>query len=104
MRSSGRRSPRCPTRRRCWRASTRRPRTSSTLTSTSGRSLMAETTYLHAIADGLREEMRRDDRVFILGEDVGAYGGAFKVTEGFQSRFGAGRVIDTPISEAAIVG
>jgi pyruvate/2-oxoglutarate/acetoin dehydrogenase E1 component len=48
--------------------------------------------------------MERDERVFILGEDVGAYGGAFKVTEGFQSRFGAGRVIDTPISEAAIVG
>src|SRR2546430_1152392 len=50
------------------------------------------------------EEMERDDRVFILGEDVGLYGGAFKVTEGFAQRFGAQRVIDTPISEAAIVG
>src|SRR2546423_4453887 len=50
------------------------------------------------------EETERDDRVFILGEDVGLYGGAFKVTEGFAQRFGAQRVIDTPISEAAIVG
>src|SRR5256714_2598481 len=50
------------------------------------------------------EETERDDRVFILGEDVGLYGGAFKVTEGFSQRFGAQRVIDTPISEAAIVG
>jgi len=65
---------------------------------------MAETTYLEAIRDGLREEMDRDERVFILGEDVGAYGGAFKVTEGLQARFGDERVIDTPISEAAIVG
>ena len=65
---------------------------------------MPEVTYLEALRQGLWEEMERDERVFILGEDVGAYGGAFKVTEGFQSRFGAGRVIDTPISEAAIVG
>src|SRR5436309_7813020 len=48
--------------------------------------------------------MERDPRVFILGEDVGAYGGAFKVTEGFAKKFGEQRVIDTPISEAAIVG
>ena len=65
---------------------------------------MPETTYLEAIRDGLREEMERDERVFILGEDVGAYGGAFKVTEGLHERFGERRVIDTPISEAAIVG
>jgi 2-oxoisovalerate dehydrogenase E1 component beta subunit len=65
---------------------------------------MAEQTYLEALRQGLLEEMERDERVFILGEDVGAYGGAFKVTEGFQKRFGESRVIDTPISEAAIVG
>jgi len=65
---------------------------------------MAEITFLEGLRQGLREEMERDDRVFILGEDVGAYGGAFKVTEGFQKQFGEARVIDTPISEAAIVG
>ncbi len=65
---------------------------------------MAEVTYLEALRQGLWEEMERDERVFILGEDVGAYGGAFKVTEGFQERFGASRVVDTPISEAAVVG
>jgi 2-oxoisovalerate dehydrogenase E1 component beta subunit len=62
------------------------------------------TTYLEAIRQGLWEEMEGDDRVFLLGEDVGVYGGAFKVTDGFLERFGEGRVIDTPISEAAIVG
>jgi pyruvate/2-oxoglutarate/acetoin dehydrogenase E1 component len=65
---------------------------------------VAEVTYLEAIRQGLWEEMERDERVFILGEDVGAYGGAFKVTEGFQARFGESRVLDTPIAEAAIVG
>lgn len=65
---------------------------------------MPEVTYLEALRDGLREEMRRDERVFVLGEDVGRYGGAFKVTEGFVEEFGESRVIDTPISEAAIVG
>jgi len=65
---------------------------------------VAELTYLEALRQGLREEMRRDERVFILGEDVGHYGGAFKVTEGFIDEFGEARVIDTPISEAAIVG
>jgi len=65
---------------------------------------VAEITFLEGLRQGLREEMERDDRVFILGEDVGAYGGAFKVTEGFQQQFGETRVIDTPISEAAIVG
>jgi pyruvate/2-oxoglutarate/acetoin dehydrogenase E1 component len=63
-----------------------------------------EITFLEGLRQGLREEMERDDRVFILGEDVGAYGGAFKVTEGLQKQFGESRVIDTPISEAAIVG
>ncbi len=61
-------------------------------------------TYLEAIREGLWEEMAADPTVFILGEDVGRYGGAFKLTEGFQEHFGADRVIDTPISEAAIVG
>ncbi|HEY2806023.1 MAG TPA: alpha-ketoacid dehydrogenase subunit beta [Gemmatimonadales bacterium] len=65
---------------------------------------MPEVTYLEALRQGLQEEMRRDERVFILGEDVGTYGGAFKVTEGFVEEFGAGRIIDTPIAEAAIVG
>jgi len=64
---------------------------------------MAERTYLQAISDGLRQEMRRDKRVFVLGEDVGVYGGAFKVTLGFQEEFGAWRVIDAPLSETAIV-
>ena len=64
---------------------------------------MAEKTYLQAISDGLRQEMRRDQRVFVLGEDVGVYGGAFKVTHGFQEEFGAWRVIDMPLSETAIV-
>jgi pyruvate/2-oxoglutarate/acetoin dehydrogenase E1 component len=65
---------------------------------------MAETTYLEAIRQALFEEMERDPGVFVLGEDIGAYGGAFKVTEGLLERFGESRVIDTPISEAAIVG
>jgi 2-oxoisovalerate dehydrogenase E1 component beta subunit len=65
---------------------------------------MSERTYIQAISDGLREEMRRDHRVFILGEDVGVYGGAFKVTLGFQEEFGPWRVLDTPLSETAIVG
>src|SRR5712691_9836774 len=65
---------------------------------------MAEKTYLQAISDGLRTEMRRDKRVFILGEDVGVYGGAFKVTLGFQEEFGPWRVLDAPLSETAILG
>src|SRR5215217_3503785 len=66
--------------------------------------VMAEKTYLQAISDGLRQEMRRDKRVFVIGEDVGVYGGAFKVTLGFQEEFGPWRVIDSPLSETAIVG
>lgn len=62
------------------------------------------TTYLEAIRQGLWEEMERDPDVFLLGEDIGVYGGAFKVTAGFHERFGPERVVDTPISEAAIVG
>jgi 2-oxoisovalerate dehydrogenase E1 component beta subunit len=62
------------------------------------------TTYLEAIRQGLWEEMERDPNVFLIGEDIGVYGGAFKVTAGFFDHFGARRVVDTPISEAAIVG
>jgi len=65
---------------------------------------MATTTYLEAIREGLWEEMERDPNVFLIGEDIGVYGGAFKVTAGFLERFGDKRVVDTPISEAAIVG
>ena len=65
---------------------------------------MAEITYLEAIREALFEEMDRDENVFCLGEDIGAFGGAFKVTEGLQAKFGENRVIDTPISEIAIIG
>ena len=68
------------------------------------RSEAGEATYLVAIAEALWEEMERDDRVFLLGEDIGVYGGAFKVTEGFIERFGPERVMDTPIAEETIVG
>jgi len=61
-------------------------------------------TYLQAISDGLREEMRRDPSVFCLGEDIGTYGGAFRVTKGFLEEFGRARVLDTPLSESAILG
>jgi 2-oxoisovalerate dehydrogenase E1 component beta subunit len=65
---------------------------------------MRELTYLDAIREALAEEMRRDPKVFVLGEDVGAYGGAFGVTQGLFDEFGDARVVDTPISESAIVG
>jgi pyruvate/2-oxoglutarate/acetoin dehydrogenase E1 component len=65
---------------------------------------MTEMTYLQAISDGLRQEMRHDKRVFLIGEDIGVYGGAFKVTAGFQEEFGSWRVLDAPLSETAIVG
>jgi 2-oxoisovalerate dehydrogenase E1 component beta subunit len=65
---------------------------------------MAQTTYVEAIRQGLLEEMRRDPEVFLIGEDIGLYGGAFKVTEGLLDEFGPNRVVDTPISETAIVG
>ena len=64
---------------------------------------MAPVTYLEAIREGIWEEMERDPAVFCIGEDIGVYGGAFKVTEGFIHRFGSERVIDTPICESAIV-
>src|SRR5437660_9055436 len=63
-----------------------------------------ELTYLDAIREALTEEMRRDPKVLMLGEDVGAYGGAFGVTQGLHEEFGEMRVLDTPISESAIVG
>src|SRR2546427_11447678 len=65
---------------------------------------MAAITLLEAVRQGLWEEMERDERVFMLGEDIGIYGGAFKVTEGFIERFGPQRVMDTPIAEETIVG
>lgn len=65
---------------------------------------MAEVTYLEAIKQGMREEMQRDESVYILGEDVAVYGGAFKVTAGLVDEFGPMRVIDTPLSESAIIG
>lgn len=65
---------------------------------------MPQMTYLEAISDALRFEMQRDESVFLIGEDIGPYGGAFKMTKGFIQEFGAKRVIDAPISEAAIVG
>ena len=65
---------------------------------------MSEMTYLEAISDGLREEMRRDESVFCFGEDIGAFGGAFKVTEGFAEEFGAERVLDSPLAENLIIG
>ncbi|HWA15172.1 MAG TPA: alpha-ketoacid dehydrogenase subunit beta [Gemmatimonadales bacterium] len=65
---------------------------------------MAEVTYLEAIKQGIREEMERDSNVFLMGQDIGALGGPFRVTEGLLARFGADRVIDCPISETAIIG
>ncbi|HLG13081.1 MAG TPA: alpha-ketoacid dehydrogenase subunit beta [Blastocatellia bacterium] len=65
---------------------------------------MGRLTYLQAITDALRYEMRRDSNVFILGEDIGVFGGAFKITQGFLDEFGPDRVIDTPISESGFVG
>lgn len=65
---------------------------------------MATATYLEAIRQGIQEEMERDPDVFLLGEDIGVYGGAFKITAGMLERFGERRVVDTPISESAIVG
>jgi len=65
---------------------------------------MREISYLEAIREALVEEMRRDPKVFVLGEDVGPYGGAFGVTQGIADEFGEARCLDTPISESAIVG
>ena len=65
---------------------------------------MSEITYLEAIRQALFDEMTRDESVFCIGEDIGAFGGAFKVTEGLAAKFGDARVIDSPISEIGIVG
>ncbi len=66
--------------------------------------MLATVTYLEAIRQGLWEEMERDPSVFLMGEDIGKYGGAFKVTAGLIEHFGKKRLIDAPISESAIVG
>jgi 2-oxoisovalerate dehydrogenase E1 component beta subunit len=79
-------------------------RDGATLTLTTDGARGVEIFYLEAIRQALFEEMERDPRVFVLGQDVGVYGGAFKVTEGLQARFGRERVLDTPLSEEAIVG
>jgi 2-oxoisovalerate dehydrogenase E1 component beta subunit len=63
-----------------------------------------EVTFLEAVSEALFEEMERDDRVFLMGEDIGSYGGAFKVTRGFLEHFGDRRVIDTPIAEGGFTG
>jgi 2-oxoisovalerate dehydrogenase E1 component beta subunit len=65
---------------------------------------MAPLTYLQAISAGLRDEMRADERVLLMGEDIGVFGGAFKVTDGFVSEFGPERVMDTPLAESGIIG
>jgi pyruvate/2-oxoglutarate/acetoin dehydrogenase E1 component len=65
---------------------------------------MATMTYLQAISSALREEMRADERVLLMGEDIGTFGGAFKVTDGFIDEFGAERVMDTPLAESGIIG
>jgi pyruvate/2-oxoglutarate/acetoin dehydrogenase E1 component len=66
--------------------------------------LVATMTYLQAISDAMRQEMRHDERVLVMGEDIGVFGGAFKVTDGFIDEFGPGRVMDTPLAESGIVG
>jgi pyruvate/2-oxoglutarate/acetoin dehydrogenase E1 component len=65
---------------------------------------MATMTYLQAISDAMRAEMRNDDRVLVMGEDIGVFGGAFKVTDGFVDEFGPDRVMDTPLAESGIIG
>jgi 2-oxoisovalerate dehydrogenase E1 component beta subunit len=65
---------------------------------------MATLTYLQAISAALRDELRADERVLVMGEDIGVFGGAFKVTDGFIEEFGGDRVMDTPLAESAIIG
>ena len=65
---------------------------------------MPTMTYLQAISDAMREEMRADEDVFVMGEDIGVFGGAFKVTDGFIDEFGPQRVMDTPLAESGIIG
>ena len=69
-----------------------------------GATTAGEITYLEAIRGALQDAMREDDRVFLLGEDIGVFGGAFKVTDGFFDEFGPQRVMDTPLAESAIIG
>ena len=103
---------RCPTRRpRPTACSTTATRTCCSATAPrlvrlrgAARRLMPTMTYLQAISDGLRKEMREDERVLVMGEDIGVFGGAFKVTDGFIEEFGAGRVMDTPLAESGIIG
>jgi 2-oxoisovalerate dehydrogenase E1 component beta subunit len=65
---------------------------------------MATLTYLQAISAALRDELRDDERVLVMGEDIGVFGGAFKVTDGFIDEFGPDRVMDTPLAESGIIG
>ncbi|HLF03679.1 MAG TPA: alpha-ketoacid dehydrogenase subunit beta, partial [Dehalococcoidia bacterium] len=65
---------------------------------------MAVKSVIEAVREAMREEMQRDPRVFVMGEDVGRRGGVFLATQGFIDEFGPSRVIDTPLAEAAIVG
>src|ERR1700712_1559312 len=65
---------------------------------------MSTMTYLQAISSALRDELRADERVLMMGEDIGEFGGAFKVTDGFIEEFGPDRVMDTPLAESGIVG
>jgi 2-oxoisovalerate dehydrogenase E1 component beta subunit len=65
---------------------------------------MTPLTYLQAISSALRDELRADERVLVMGEDIGVFGGAFKVTDGFVEEFGTDRVMDTPLAESAIIG
>ena len=74
------------------------------MSGTTTASATGEMTYLEAISDALRHEMARDPSVLCIGEDIGAFGGAFKVTDGFVEEFGAERCIDTPLAESAIIG
>ncbi len=70
----------------------------------SGENAVAVKTIVESVRDSLGDEMRRDWRVIVLGEDVGVHGGVFRATDGLQAEFGADRVIDTPIAELGIVG
>src|ERR1700758_3519167 len=65
---------------------------------------MTTMSYLQAISSALREELRADERVLVMGEDIGTFGGAFKVTDGFIEEFGPERVMDTPLAESGIIG
>lgn len=78
--------------------------TSEKIAEVTGRAATKESTFLQAISQALWEEMERDENVFLIGEDIGVYGGAFKVTEGFLSHFGDERIIDAPLEESGFIG